>query len=329
MDASDVALAMAALAPAVCFSDGTDRPGGSKLGGCPELARGVAWPMRKALENLDDVVRRGGSSHAEHIATYGRDDVPFPFFAQIDCAEVRRAAPDVARDLPERGRLLFFYDIWCGPWGDDDVSALVLHDVTPAAKLVACTPPKALLAIEEQERDAWRAAMVAAKLDPNEYDAPRCIHPTRALAPERSLVLPDFMSFDARRHPALLARADDDDFSEAYGAFADWGGGLFEGPDGGARLHRMLGPPVCVQRDPRVHGVLQDDATRWTNPGWSDPAFRERIASDGLAWRVLLQIDLADLTQVRLTEGVVYFIIRADALAAGDFSGVRAVYQQT
>jgi uncharacterized protein YwqG len=46
------------------------------------------------------------------------------------------------------------------------------------------------------------------------------------------------------------------------------------------------------------------------------------------AWRLLLQIDWADLAQVG-GEGTVYFIIRKDDLAQRDFSKVHAVYQQT
>lgn len=312
---ADLELTTAALMSAVAFREGAARLGGSRFGGCPELPPGRTWPMRAALANLTDIKARGGSAHAEHIDTYGGSAVPFPFVAQIDCGEARRLAPQAASALPESGRLLFFYDFWCGPWGDDDVSALVLHDETPPSELVVHAPPEALLAIERREQQAWRSAMADAKLAIDDEDAPRVIAPARGVEPHEVWVLPDLASFDARRQPELSRRGEDEEFSDAYGQFAAWDGGLFEGPGGGMRLHRLLGPPVCVQRDPRVHGVLQDDATRYTNPGWKDPAWRARLVTQGLDWRVLLQVDLADLAQRRFVEGVVYFIIATDALA--------------
>ena len=327
---ADLELATSALMRTVAFREAPPRLGGSRLGGCPDLPGGARWPIRPALTNLADVKARGGSAHAEHITTYGGTDVPFPFMAQIDCAEARRLAPEAASDLPSSGRLLFFYDLWCGPWGDDDVSTHVIHDATPPEKLVPCAPPEALLAIERRERAAWKSAMEDAKLDIDDADAPRAVDPPRAIEPHETWVLPDLASFDARRRSDLVRRADDDDdFSDAYGQFAAWDGGLFEGPGGGMRLHRLLGPPVCIQRDPRIHGVLQDDATRYTDPGWSDPGWRARLVTKGLDWRVLLQVDLADLKQQRYVEGIVYFIIANDDLARRDFSRVRAVYQQT
>lgn len=53
-----------------------------------------------------------------------------------------------------------------------------------------------------------------------------------------------------------------------------------------------------------------------------------RDAASAVAWRLLLQVSVADLTQ-KQTEGTIYFIIRNGDLARRDFSQVHAYYQQT
>ena len=60
---------------------------------------------------------------------------------------------------------------------------------------------------------------------------------------------------------------------------------------------------------------------------WSE--HDEELKAEALAWRLLLQVDVADWTQAEYTEGTVYFPIRPADLAARRFDTVVAVYQQT
>ena len=65
--------------------------GASKIGGCPDLPEGVAWPAWNG--------------------------VPLSFLAQVRLEDV--AALDAEHVLPESGLLLFFYDPYQEAWGFD------------------------------------------------------------------------------------------------------------------------------------------------------------------------------------------------------------------
>ncbi len=92
----------------------TDRVGGSRIGGLPDLPEGTPWPR---LEALDE------------------DDQPpaYAFILQVDLAEVHGLDPEGV--LPEAGLLSYFYLL-----DEDD-----LADCTDGTSLVLYFPPGASL----------------------------------------------------------------------------------------------------------------------------------------------------------------------------------------
>ncbi len=91
--------------------------GGTKIGGCPDLPPNVEWPRVAAPK-----------AWRKH---------PLAFLAQVNLAEV--APMNVRRELPEKGVLLFFYDMKCMGYG----SCRVLY-VEDASTLSRGSFPRAL-----------------------------------------------------------------------------------------------------------------------------------------------------------------------------------------
>lgn len=99
--------------------------GRSKIGGCPDLPKGVAWPT--APGHLDQV----------------KEGLPLHFLAQLDLSELAWRP----KGFPETGRLLFFgrFDEmldWAASEADPDNDMRVIFD--PDCSGVPTTPPKNL-----------------------------------------------------------------------------------------------------------------------------------------------------------------------------------------
>lgn len=95
------------------------RPGESRIGGLPDLPKGVSWPDRKGK--------------------------PLAFIAQLDLASL--AGLDDEGLLPRGGFLYFFYDALDQPWGfrpSDRDGWLVFHHDGPASDLVRTGFPENL-----------------------------------------------------------------------------------------------------------------------------------------------------------------------------------------
>jgi uncharacterized protein YwqG len=92
--------------------------GRSRVGGTPDLPRGLSWPRR--------------------------DGVPMAFLAQFDLREVAQVMPE--GPLPRKGHLWFFFDMKGWPSGSDPSDAggaVVLFDAAEAS-LEATVPPPGL-----------------------------------------------------------------------------------------------------------------------------------------------------------------------------------------
>lgn len=240
-------------------------PGGSRLGGLPDLPTDVTWPRPAP------------------------DALPYAFICQIDCVEAR-ALGDLATDLPDRGRILVFYDVQLGEQADPAVATKVLWDDTPVERLVAAIMPADLAEAAENGTpggDGYPADCFGAPARP--------LTLFRGVTPpgEEDPVMDTFMESPVS-----------DGWEDAFGDFA-MECGVFISPDW--RHHQLLGASQSEQSDPR--GYLDGE----------DPE----------DWRLLLQLSFPDWQAAEFSEGSVYFLIRTDDLAARRFDRVQAVYQQT
>lgn len=338
--------------------------GQTRIGGTPDLPKGMDWPLRPSPENAGEIADRGGSNHRDHILKHLSLDYPFEFFAQIDLAEADALA-EIARELPTEGRLLFFYDSMSGPWNDVNAISKVIWDRSASDELERKSIPEVLqrLAREyndpvdlEEARKQMEETLAGVKHleteDPETYAAirdslaqtsesgedreqfkPPYWGDARAMQLFTGWSLPDRFSLEAQNNAALRALfeetfVEDDDefeFSDIYDEFLQE---TFE-QDFGYRPSQLLGSPSAEQDDPRYDAVVAD---RFGKPFLSSEewqANRDKIMAGAADWRLLLQIDLADYLQDKMTEGTVYFLIKKDDLAARRFDDVLAIYQQT
>jgi uncharacterized protein YwqG len=363
---AEMELVMARLRPQFWIAQSLDAGGPrwrTHFGGAPELPKGAAWPLRPpalhAKAAVDDLlkVKTGDTWIADHLAR----EVPFEFLAQIDLAEATQH-PAVSEGLPASGRLLFFWDGVVGTYAGGAAACRVIWDDTPAAELqTAAIPPvfeeletafavgqhasaqetiaamlKALpdtirimksagvsdKDIEQAQKAIREQAKQTPALDPN-LKKPY-VYPRRAMKLTPILHLPHAHTVEAARDDALSRLLQNDALAECYRILTSRDEGPFTKETSGRRRQRFLGTPNPEQDDPRYEAI---DRLAYPPGAWSDATLRDASAQAS-AWRLLLQIDVADLAQVQ-GEGTVYFVIRNDALARRDFSGVHATYQQT
>ncbi len=290
--------------------DAGDRPGSTRFGGAPDLPEGMAWPMRPIPPDAPQRVEEL-KTHFEWIAKHIARELPFEFLAQIDLAEAAKH-PNHAQGVPAQGRLLFFWDGVVGLHDGGAEVCRVIWDTSPAADLTRADVPKLL---EELE----------AAYDPSGRFKKPYVYPVRVMRLAPELQLPNRFVAEFQADPDLRALGEHDDHEESYRQLTAMDEGQFTTDGRNARRQRFLGSPDPEQDDPRFDSVV---ASGYPAPRWDQEQLVEatRLA---LQWRLLLQVDLGDLSQQDLTEGTVYFLIRNDDLASRDFSRVHAIYQQT
>jgi uncharacterized protein DUF1963 len=327
----------------------TDRLGGTRMGGVPDLPPGLEWPVRPVPPDADAFAARWGT-HRDWIARHITRALPYEFVAMIDLAEASWL-PEGA-GLPAEGRLLFFYDGAVGPWWDGPEAGRVIWDRTSAGSLAATPIPAALAelhAAERAEHDAVQAdpmqlakAMSDAQLKivartlkqgetladyfgqvaKNMEFAGRYLHTGRPMRVVPVLQWPDGGSPEAAASAELQALADEG----AVEYLSELSRG---GLPGRPVRHILLGIPVAEQDDPRYEAAFR-----------ADPMLQRRLQADRKTvwpeverrageWTLLLQVDQADLVQARFVEGTIYYMIRKSDLLAREFSRVEVIYQQT
>ncbi|MBV7483431.1 DUF1963 domain-containing protein [Bordetella sp. BOR01] len=332
-----VELVAQALVPAIELRPvaGTAGDSGStRLGGLPDLPAGAAWPRPPVPRDPEAIASRGNEDAAQEMRAHLQKNLPYAFIGQIDLEEARALGP-IAAVLPERGRLLFFYDLSVGPWESGTRTAHVAWDDTPRAALRPLSMSADLAqaaANERREREAilvqYKQPLPGQPLGTN-YDAPpkpmslRAIVSTPAPASLEIEALPVLRAYyHGEPHDAAA-----EDFAGAYDAMRNDLGEAYPSP--GWKRHRLLGSPLPEQDDPRYQAavVMEFGKEFLDRETWQ----RERSRIDQLAqeWRLLLQVDLADWSGGGFGEGTVYFLIRERDLTARRFDQVVAVYQQT
>lgn len=326
-----------ALVPTISLRPSTvpDRGiGSTRLGGVPDLPVGAQWPRPPVPLDAEAIASRGNEHAAAEMRAHLQAGLPYAFIAQIDLDEAHALGP-AAADLPDRGRLLFFYDLSIGPWESGTRPACVIWDDSPRDRLQPLPMPTDLAAAAEKERHEREAILVQFKKPiPAEPLGTNYGAPAKSISLHLVLCTPDTASLEMGAMSELRdyysgqrVDAEAAELAEAYSEMREALGGAFPSP--GWKRHQVLGSPLPEQDDPRYQAVIVTefgveflDRQEWKRQ-------RDRIEQLAHDWRLLLQVDLADWSGDGLTEGTVYFLIRARDLSDRRFDRVVAVYQQT
>ena len=114
--------AMKVLVPGIGLRPGEPgapvETGGSRLGGSPDLPAGSEWPRPTPSDDPEEIAGRANAASGAWLREHLSRHLPFAFLCQIDLAEAH-ALGELTADLPEHGRLLFFYDLCVDGWEDD------------------------------------------------------------------------------------------------------------------------------------------------------------------------------------------------------------------
>jgi uncharacterized protein YwqG len=227
--------------------------GQSRLGGQPDMPPGVAWPECEG--------------------------VPLSFLAQINLAET--AAFEAARELPDSGQLLFFYDAEQSRWGFDPADGKYFRVLHYAGDdLVRAPFPDGL-----DEDGRFKAGRVAYEL---------------------SVFLPDRESLAWEQWK--LTEEQDAAYDDVWWALAN-------AADVGSKL---LGHPDLIQGDMQEECALVTNGIYCGDPSnWKD-ARAAALKEDAPNWRLLLQIGSEEEVDMMWCDcGNLYFWIHERDLKAG------------
>ncbi|AQQ14494.1 hypothetical protein CGLAU_02545 [Corynebacterium glaucum] len=215
--------------------------------------------------------------------------------------EEAHALGDTAGDLPDTGRLLFFWDFTAGVFLSIPQTTRVIWDTTPKDQLTTAPLADDLRTAHEAFQQDFHTRFA------RHYESSSYFTPGRDAALYESVMLPP--------HHALLyevkdeiARIEDTDYAGEFFEFAEYDD---EFGDPYWHKYQVLGLPHSIQTEPRAY--LNEFGT---------------FVDDPAAWRLLFQVPFGDWEK-ELGEGEIYFLISADALARRDFSDVRTIYQQS
>jgi uncharacterized protein YwqG len=157
------------------------------------------------------------------------------------------------------------------------------------------------------EKDGWRVYRFpdVSKLGPAEDPEP-CELLAASISWQEEKSYPDPMSDYL---DGALSSEDQDEYAEFFDAVYE------EKP-----FHRFLGYPQLIQYDLRQHC---ESASRGIVVAQDDVEGEKRLFTDSRDWRLLLQLDSDDATNMLWgDEGFLYFCIEERALAHDDFSNV-------
>lgn len=339
---AQIDMLVGALEPSIQFipaGKGAVTPGGSRIGGTPDLPGAMAWPVPDYPANIAEITSRGSAEANEELKQHVALGLPYAFFAQVNLPEAK-ALGQVASHLPDDGRLLFFYDLVAGAYDTGVWTVRVIWDRTPVNKLEPRALPPALQNASQERRASDEAfdkqmrkeygddAVQRAPDAGTPYDGP-----ARAMRLTTTLRPPAKEAIEVNRYPILKAELTkarvnyEEAFSDHYGELFSKRFDSYYGPANRGNRNQLLGTPLPEQSDPRHDAVVAADKDgRFA----SDAGQKHAADSDARAhdWTLLLQIDVADWMQDD-GEGTVYFLIRADDLMNRRFDRVIGVYQQT
>ncbi|SIS70119.1 DUF1963 domain-containing protein [Paracoccus saliphilus] len=151
-------LAKPAMAfPSTVMEDSNIPTGTSKIGGAPDMPRGMGWPFREATEVGMREVAQLRKMLAENPSDYLEGELslkaplasaaaPLTFMAQVDLVACAATGGDMDPDIPTEGIFLLFYDLVFRPWYGHESSGnavfRLLHVTAEKTMLVRREPPE-------------------------------------------------------------------------------------------------------------------------------------------------------------------------------------------
>jgi uncharacterized protein YwqG len=329
-------LALPSIALQSKSADDIDIPiGASKIGGAPDLPPDFPWPTRgpttvgdMSLAGIQDLIAqmkartfaKGYFTEQNYIDGIARSQreldaktdlyhapAPLTFVMQLDLEALATVQP-VDPDLPQRGRMLLFYDMIARPWfaRDKDKRPLfqIVHDTTPKAKLERRTAPDPGYPLVNFSDD-----------DPRDVPFLRNHMPAARFMPVFTYTLPD-----NKTQPM---------FSRSYAVGKDVPQQTWN-EDTPAHLgasNRLLGWPELIQNDMRIELAARDQKQELpTSSVAAYTAAVEMLAFEAEKWVLLLQIGDYD-NDVWDLNGLYFVWIKRLDLMARDFSKAEMIYQ--
>lgn len=264
--------------------------GSSKFGGRPDVPQDFVWPYFES-ENYDKV----------------RANRPLSFMAQINLAEA--AEFDKEGLLPKQGLLSFFYELETERWGFD-------------AEDKACAKVfwfKDLAALQQADFPADLAA---------EFCLPEFV-----LELEAGLSLPDYGDFVHNPKTQALPEqypeeAKEFDWDEYDGLLAEYG---YQPPeDDWSETSKLLGWPNTIQGPMEYECEAVSRGIYCGSPQELDPELQAEIERASQDWLLLFQMGTVENGDFELMfgdAGHIYFWIKKQDLAAGNFDNIWLILQ--
>lgn len=282
--------------------------GASKIGGAPDLPRGVKWPTREPSAHGQGDIEMLRKLDAENPSDYYKREIalkgplaekaaPLAFMVQVDLAACA-AAGEIDADIPREGWLLVFYDLVFRPWFGHDRNDTpmfhVLHVTGDRDGLARQTPPD----------------MGYPLFDP--LDEYRNMLPPARLSPVFTYTLPDGGTL------RIIARH----AAEGRYPHEAW---LDHSPTHLKGANRLGGWPENIQGDMAIELAARDAGIELPF-GSGFIAAAQALQPQADQWVHLLQIGDYD-TDVNDFDGLYHVWIKREDLRARDFTKARLIYR--
>jgi hypothetical protein len=266
--------------------------------------------MAEAGIDLDLEPDQLGKANPEEIETFARTRLamadavrkpfPLPFIGQFDLA---RLAQEQGFDpgLPNRGRLLLFYDLWLLPASFEPRARAgwrLIYDETPAADLA-----RTEFSLEFGAAPGLHGSMLT----------------TAAIAPR--LVVTTIPTGDAAWRALALSNEDDVALYDEWLFTLGWP----TAEDGGN--HQLGGWPRAIQSGMQRQSQLAASGVDAGTVKAFESEDAQRMLADAKDWRLILQIGRDEAVGLSLP-GAFYVLLREQDLQARRFERAWVVYEQ-
>lgn len=309
-------------------NEGQDKMSLTFVGGAPIMSKDLLWPLPALPYDAGSFAKRGGQHHSQAFRDTLEGGLPYVFFGQVDLSVLPES------DLPNTGRLLFFYDMGEGMWENSAQSAKVIWDQSPTDELIEFPLNKTLITAETDWNsearayvpepfvmdDVVRQMMIDAGVSEEDVDAMGDVEVSRPEYEDsrRYFGLKRLMQAEQQYQTPTPSNLEWDDFAQLIVSSSAQTLTVEELADlySEAEIEYEYRAPFQVLGLPSPE---QDDPRR------EYPSLNQETP----VLRLLFQVSLSDWWQDENTEGTVYFLIRDSDLKAHDFDAVIAIYQQT